>query len=84
MMLMFVIAVQWDHMMDGWGWGMGLGWLISVGIVVLLAVVIWRLLQGRGPRRSEGSALEILKERYARGEIDREEFEAKKRDLARS
>jgi putative membrane protein len=36
---------------------------------------------GRGAR-SEESALEILKRRYARGEINKEEFEEKKKDLA--
>jgi putative membrane protein len=35
---------------------------------------------GRGPGEA-GSALDILNERYARGEIGKEEFEQKKRDL---
>lgn len=77
------LIIQWDHMMDGWGWGMGIGWLISLAILILIVIFIWRLLQGRGPSRSEDSALEILKRRYAAGEIDREEFEARKRDLTR-
>lgn len=55
------------------------------GAVLVAAVFLVRWLwdQGRSvpSREAEGSALEILRRRYARGEIDREEFEAKKRDL---
>jgi putative membrane protein len=72
-------------MMDGWGWGAGilhgvLWWaLVVVGIVVLV-----RLLGG-GLRRTEAppeTALDVLKKRYARGEIGKQEFEEKRRDLA--
>jgi len=75
----------WMHgMMGGW-WGMGLIMMLFwVGILVLIGVLIWRLLEGRdvSERSTEESALEILKRRYARGEIDGEEFEEKRRDLA--
>jgi putative membrane protein len=65
------------------GFGMGFGWIIFILIIVLLLV-------GKGyfnRSREEGespkeSALHVLKERYARGEISKEEFEGKKRDLA--
>lgn len=40
----------------------------------------WLVAQGRAPGKD--TALEILRERYARGEINRDEFEARKRDLA--
>jgi len=78
---------QW--MMDGWGIGwfgmifMVLFWgLIIVGLVLL---VKW-LVQATGNRHPSGvsmrsNAMEILKERYAKGEIDRDEFETKKKDL---
>ncbi len=64
--------------MMGFG-GMWL-WLILLGIAVVL---LWRWLDGRSeaPREREGSPLEILKRRYARGEIGREEFEERKRNL---
>lgn len=71
-------------MMGGWGWGLGMvvGTLLSIALLVLVVVIIWRLLQGRGETRGPAnSPLEILKRRYASGEIDRAEFEAKKRDL---
>jgi putative membrane protein len=73
------------HPMWGmWGfWGVGMMLLmflfwgaVIVGIVV---AVRWLLQQSRGARPD--TALDILRERYARGEIDREEFLARKRDL---
>ncbi len=76
--------------MDGWGWGWwGMGivhGLLWWAILILGIIVLVRLL-GRDSRRGPGApaqetALDILKKRYARGEIGREEFEEKKRDLA--
>jgi len=53
--------------------------LIVLGIAVLAK---WLFGSARGSDRSGGrGALDILQERYARGEIDKEEFEQKKRDL---
>ena len=74
-------------MMDGYGFGvMGYGMLILAFIfwilvfvgLVLLIKYLWE--GGRG-KRVEESALEVLKKRYARGEISKEEFEEKKKDL---
>lgn len=56
---------------------------LAVGLVaVLLWVKSW-LEQGRPGSASQepDSALEILKKRYARGEISKEEFEEKRNDL---
>jgi putative membrane protein len=56
--------------------------LIIVGLVFLIR---WLIHASKGPPAAQlqnGSrALEILRERYARGEIDKQEFEEKKRDL---
>ena len=60
---------------------MGLGWIV---ILIVIVAVVWLLMRGPlagGPQTERRSALDILKERYARGEIGREEFEEKKRDL---
>ena len=76
-------------MMGGYGWGGGGGFgivgmllwwvLIVLGIVLL---VKWLFSGGPAGGRTTGDrALEILMERYARGEIDKKEFEEKKRDL---
>jgi putative membrane protein len=69
----------------GSGWGMlgilhmALWWiLIVLGIVVL---VKWLAGSGSGQQGGTGRPLDIHKERYARGEIDREEFEQRKRDI---
>lgn len=70
---------DWSY--GGMGWGMLLFWGLGiVGVIVLV-----RLLAGAADRRATppepASALDILAQRYARGEIDREEFEQKRRDL---
>lgn len=71
---------------DGWWWVFGaLHMLLFWGVLIFVIVALVRWMSGMpgagAGGRSEGRALEILKERYARGEINKEEFEQKKRDL---
>lgn len=74
---------MWSYMDHyGWGSGMGVGMLLLWGLIIVALVVVLRGALGSGKQESEKSALDILKERYARGEIKQEEFEQKKRDLA--
>ena len=75
----------WQTMGGVWGaWGIGKGrvfqkfWVLV--IVALIAGIRWLATQGRESRTD--TALEILRQRYARGEINRDEFDAKKRDLS--
>lgn len=69
-------------MMYGW-WGMGWIFMIVIwGLIVLGLIFLIRWLVGvTKTTKTEESALDILKKRYARGEINKEEFEQKKRDL---
>lgn len=71
------------------GWG-GMGWFGVLMMVVFWGIVIGGIILlvrwlgttvGGGNRKTEDTAIEILKRRYARGEINKEEFEAKKGDL---
>ncbi|HEY6363153.1 MAG TPA: SHOCT domain-containing protein [Candidatus Binatia bacterium] len=50
-----------------------------LGIVGLIVGIRW--LAGQGKEEKSDSAIEILPQRYARGEINKDEFEAKKKDL---
>src|SRR3990167_7230901 len=50
-------------------------------IVAIVALIRWLIVQSQGSGRSN-HAFDILKERYAKGEINKEEFEAKKQDLS--
>ncbi len=73
---------MWGYMNEGMGFGMGLGMLLVWGVLIALIVLLVRQAIGQGAsERRERTALAILEERYARGEIGREEFEQKKRDL---
>jgi putative membrane protein len=73
---------HWEmHPMWWWGWGMiAMMFLFWVLFVVGLIVGI-RWLIGKGNEQKQNSAMEILRQRYARGEINKEEFEAKRKDL---
>ena len=82
----------WGGMGPGMmGWG-GMGWfgplfMVFFWVLIIVAIILlvrWLVASGHhqtGGVLREDSALEILKKRYARGEIDKEEFEAKKKDL---
>jgi len=77
-------------MMQDWGMSWGWGGMVFQLLfwLVIIFLIVWGVKQIAG--RSQNSnqltrkdnALEILRERYAKGEIDKEEFEAKKRDLS--
>ena len=72
----------------GWNWGMGWGlgcflvfifWLLVIlGVAYLVKFVVGC---GKKGETTQESALDILKKRYARGEIGKEEFEEKKKDI---
>lgn len=74
------------HMMDDWGhmsWGYGgvFMWLI---FLVLIGIVIYFVVRGEKwmkQGRSEGTVLDILKKRYAKGEITKQEYEKMKKEL---
>src|SRR4030042_4948412 len=72
---------SWSHMM-GYGYYGGFMWLI---LLVVAGIVIYFLLKASRSRGADDSIgetpLNILKKRYAKGEIDKEEFEQKKKDL---
>ena len=72
------------HPMWGWGWGIGMMamMLLFWGVVICAGVagIRWFIGQSKPPRAD--SAMEILRERFARGEIDKDEFETKKRELS--
>ena len=88
------VPVQWKaiQMMhdwyDGWGWhGMGFGWLFPILVIVLVVGVIVLLVRrsaDRGPRQedtSQPSAREVLDQRLASGDINEQEYEAKRKLL---
>lgn len=68
------------HMGGGWWWVMGIGWLIFLALIVVLAFAL-----ARGYRPASGtrrSAHDTLDERFARGEIDDDEYR-RRRDALR-
>ncbi len=79
----------WEMMGPGMMGGFGTMGFMAIIWIGVLGLIIWAVVTAvRRPGESGSlnqpadSALEILKRRYARGEINREEFEAMKKDLA--
>ena len=69
---------------DNYGWGMGFGWVFMIVFWALVVLGVFYVFQA--VMRSTGKAggkepLDIVKKRYAKGEISREEFERMKDDL---
>ncbi|MBI5452985.1 SHOCT domain-containing protein [Candidatus Gottesmanbacteria bacterium] len=75
----------WNNMMGGWSGSGILGWismLLFWSLLILGVIALFRYLGVSGRRIDESkSPLDILKERYARGKIDKKEFEGMKKDL---
>ena len=85
-----VPAVAWgqERSYDFWGmhpmwgaWGIGMMFMMLVfwGLIIVGLVLGIRWLVTQGRVSQSDTALDILRQRYARGEIDKEEFEARKR-----
>ena len=88
--------MMWDGGF-GMGGGWIFGWIVMIAVVALIVVGIILLVRGlsgrhdqnqigypQGPPPGGGApqtGMQILEERYARGEIDREEFLKRKADL---
>lgn len=75
-----------DHGMMSWWVMMGpVMWIFMLllwGFAALGVICAIRWFLGRGkPRAEQAAPLDIIKTRYARGEIDREEYERIKKDL---
>ncbi|MFZ5697599.1 MAG: SHOCT domain-containing protein [Pseudomonadota bacterium] len=75
------------HWADWHGWSSG-GWIFMALFWVLIILAFVALMRRTDIGRTESrdtprkTPIEILQERYARGEIEREEYEQKRRDLA--
>lgn len=64
-----------------WGFTMMLMMILFWGLIIVAVVLGVRWFVGQGKGSPSDSSLEILRQRYARGELNKEEFEAKRRDL---
>ncbi len=76
---------MWGY--DGFGFGgfgMGFGMLLFWGLIILGMVMLARGFGGASAesRMRDKTPLDILRERYARGEIDKSEFQQRRSDLS--
>ena len=62
-------------------YGQGWGWITLVLFIVVIWIIMGMINQKNRSRVNEKTPLDILKERYAKGEINKQEFEEKKKDL---
>jgi len=84
--------MMWPNMMGGFFGGGGFIWMIFIFIFVtaiifgIILLIVWLVRRASYPgkisKTEVNSALEILKERYAKGEITKKEFEIMKKDIS--
>jgi putative membrane protein len=71
-----LLAQHFDHDHMGGGWWLLWGTLMMIVVLAAIALVVWLIVRnvqsGTGSARS---ARDILNDRYARGEIDTDEYE---------
>ena len=72
----------------GYGYGMGGGWMFMLLLLIVVVVLLFGVLRQFGDDRRERRMLgrgarDILDERYARGEIDADEYKRRRADLER-
>ncbi len=82
------VALHGGHGFHGGGWILGpIVMLVFLATIVVVAVLVVRWTSGTGPGQTAPAApvartsLDILKDRFARGEIEAEEFESRRRFL---
>ena len=79
--------MMWNHgEWTSFGMGFGWHWIIAVlfwGLVIWGAIVLMRSVTrtGRPIARGSDSALDVLKTRYARGELKRAEYERMRKEM---
>ncbi len=80
---------HWSHMGWGAGWMMVVLWAVGIVLLVLLLLAVTRGVRADGAGRflgrtaREDDSLEILRKRYAKGEIDEDELHRRMRELER-
>ena len=90
---------SWGNMMNGWGHGgygvggygmmgmagIGMHLILAIGIIILGIYIFRRnASQVHSSAIRKDTAMDILRERYARGEINSEEYQIRKQDLERN
>lgn len=80
--------MMWNSWGNTWGGGFGFGWIF---VLLFWGLIIWGIYAlvrgatghgccgGHGPKGN--NAMDILKERYAKGEISKEDFDKMRKDL---
>lgn len=73
-----------NEMTNGWGMGYGYGWIVGLIILIVVIVVVASALRRRknSPGIKYNSPHDILKVRYAKGEISKDEYDEKKRHIS--
>ena len=75
--------MHWYPDMMRWGWGWGFGMMLFWAFIIVLIVILVRSMSSRSNEinKKQEKPLDILKRRYASGEIDKAKYEEMKKDI---